>query len=107
MSRIALVTGAGQGMIVLHYPQDANSSFLGIGRDIALRLAGDGLDIAVNDLSSQVEHLESLVAEIRGLGRKSIYVFADISSEEDVKAMIDTVVEQLGGLDVVSSDLTI
>jgi len=29
-----------------------------------------------------------------------MYVFADISSEEDVKAMIDGVVEQLGGLDV-------
>jgi len=84
MTRIAIVTGAAQG----------------IGRDVALRLARDGLDVAVNDITSQSEHLESLVKEIEALNQRSISVFADVSNEDEVKAMVETVVEKLGGLDV-------
>jgi len=83
-ARIAIVTGAAQG----------------IGRDIALRLARDGLDVAVNDIPRQSENLEALVKEIEALNQRSISVFADVSSEDEVKAMIDTVVEKLGGIDV-------
>lgn len=54
-SRVAIVTGAAQG----------------IGRAIALRLADDGLDIAVSDLASQSALLETLAAGIRAKGRKS------------------------------------
>jgi len=84
MTRIAIVTGAAQG----------------IGRDVALRLARDGLDVAVNDIPSQSEHLESLVKEIEAFNQRSIPVFADVSNEDEVKAMVETVVEKLGGLDV-------
>jgi NAD(P)-dependent dehydrogenase (short-subunit alcohol dehydrogenase family) len=73
----------------------------GIGRDIALRLARDGLDVVINDISSQSEPLNALVKEIESLDRKSFSVFADVSNEDEVKAMIDTVAEKLGGLDVV------
>jgi NAD(P)-dependent dehydrogenase (short-subunit alcohol dehydrogenase family) len=60
---VALVTGAARG----------------IGRAIALRLAADGLDVAVNDIEGSVARLESLVAEIRTLGRRALAAPADVS----------------------------
>lgn len=84
-ARVALVTGATQGL----------------GLAIALRLADDGLDIAVNDLAFKSEQLQSVVSEIEAKGRRAIAVPADVSSEEDVKQMVDRVVSELGGLDVV------
>jgi short-subunit dehydrogenase involved in D-alanine esterification of teichoic acids len=81
---IALVTGAAQG----------------IGRAIALRLAED-FDVAVNDLPANSQALDSLCAEIIAKGRRAYPVLADVSVENEVKIMIDTVVTELGGLDVV------
>ena len=83
---IALVTGAAQG----------------IGEAIALRLADDGFDVAVNDIASKKEELDKLAAAITQKGRRTTAILADVSIEEEVKAMIDTVVKELGGLDVVS-----
>jgi NAD(P)-dependent dehydrogenase (short-subunit alcohol dehydrogenase family) len=85
---IAIVTGGAQG----------------IGKGVALRLADDGFDVAVNDLPSNKENLDAVVKEIQGKGRRSLALFADVSIEEEVKAMVDRVVKELGGLDVVSCD---
>ncbi|KAI0668487.1 NAD-P-binding protein [Trametes maxima] len=82
--RIALVTGAAQG----------------IGEAIALRLADDGLDVAVADLPQQREQLEAVAEAIRAKGRRSICLYADVSLEPDVVAMVAQTAEQLGGLDV-------
>lgn len=84
--RVALITGAGQG----------------IGRSIALRLCEDGLDIAINDLPSSASQLDSLRLRIISSGRKCIVIPADISQEDQVKAMINRVVLEMGHLDVVS-----
>ncbi|KAJ7040934.1 hypothetical protein C8F04DRAFT_1253443 [Mycena alexandri] len=81
---IALVTGAAQG----------------IGRAIALRLADDGFDVAVNDLSPNSQVLDALVDEIKQKGRESFIFVADVSEEEQVKEMVEEVVKKLGGLDV-------
>ena len=83
-TKVALVTGAARG----------------IGRAIALRLACDGLDVAVNDISSSQE-LDGLVREIESKGRRSVAVPADISLEQDVEKTIQKVVQDLGSLDVV------
>ena len=88
-TKVALVTGAARG----------------IGRAIALRLAHDGLDVAVNDISSSPE-LNGLVREIESKGRRSVAVPADISLEPEVEKTVQKVVQDLGSLDVVGpSDL--
>ena len=84
-TRVALVTGAAQG----------------IGRSIALRLAEDGLDLAVNDISSKTSALNEVVKEIQSKGRQAVAVPADVSSEKEVEAMVSNAVASLGGLDVV------
>ncbi|KAJ8587338.1 acetoin reductase family protein [Rhizopogon salebrosus TDB-379] len=83
-SGVALITGAAHGL----------------GRSIALRLATDGFDIALNDLPDKHEQLSAVAKEIEGLGRKTCIVPADVSQEDQVRQMVDSVVEYLGGLDV-------
>lgn len=85
---IALVTGASQG----------------IGRAIALRLAHDGFDMAVNDLPRCKDNLEALRKDIQNKGRKALSVTGDMSVENDVKNMFSTVVDHFGGLDAVRSE---
>ncbi|KAJ7213413.1 NAD-binding protein [Mycena pura] len=80
----AIVTGAAQG----------------IGRAIALRLADDGFDVALNDISVKLEQLETLAAEIKQKGRQSSTHVGDVSQEEDVKRMITQVAELHEGVDV-------
>ncbi|KZP28672.1 NAD(P)-binding protein [Athelia psychrophila] len=80
----ALVTGCAQG----------------IGRAVALRLADDGFDIAVNDFPSSRPGLDSLVAAIAAKGRRAFAVPADVSREEEVMVMVASAVEHFGGLDV-------
>ncbi|EED84954.1 predicted protein [Postia placenta Mad-698-R] len=87
VSRVAIVTGAAQG----------------IGLSIALRLADDGLDVAVNDTASKSEQLEDAVSRIRAKGRRAIAVLADVTQETQVEDMVSQVVEQLGSLDMVAN----
>ncbi|KAH9914832.1 short chain oxidoreductase [Fomitopsis serialis] len=84
MTRIAIVTGAAQG----------------IGEAVALRLAVDGLDVVVSDLPAKREQLASLVKRIETTGRRAMAVEADVSEEQDVIALIDKTAEAFGGLDV-------
>jgi len=82
--RVAIVTGGSQG----------------IGYSIVLRLADDGLDIAVNDIASKVGKIEEVVEEIKKKGRRAIAIPGDVSKEADVQAMIEKTVQELGSLDV-------
>jgi len=82
-TRVALVTGAARG----------------IGRAVALRLAKDGLNVAVNDLPS-TPGLEDVVREIESKGRRSLALPADVSHEVEVERTIRQVVDKLGSLDV-------
>ncbi|CAF2976465.1 unnamed protein product [Rotaria sp. Silwood2] len=84
MSRTALVTGAAQG----------------IGRTIALRLAKDGLNVAVNDIEANSSELQKVQQEIEQIGRQSISIIADVTISESVEKMMQEVAEKLGNLDV-------
>lgn len=81
---VALVTGAARG----------------IGRGIALRLADDGFDVAVNDLPGTPE-LDEVIKTIEGKGRRALVTPGDVSEESVVTDMIQRVVSTLGSLDVV------
>jgi len=72
----------------------------GIGKAIALRLAQDGHDIAVSDLPSMEEELESTRQEIEAKGVKAIAVTGNVSDPQDVKRIVAETAEQLGSLDV-------
>ncbi len=92
--KVALVTGAGGKN--------------GIGRAIALRLAEEGADVAVNDI---VEHpyanddvgwggLPDVVVEIEAMNRRAISVVADVSDAKQVEEMVDKVVSHFGKIDI-------
>ncbi|HCY8015573.1 TPA: 3-oxoacyl-[acyl-carrier-protein] reductase [Staphylococcus aureus] len=83
MTKSALVTGASRG----------------IGRSIALQLAEEGYNIAVNYAGSK-EKAEAVVEEIKAKGVDSFAIQANVADADDVKAMIKEVVSQFGSLDV-------
>ncbi|KAJ7144234.1 hypothetical protein C8R44DRAFT_916202 [Mycena epipterygia] len=74
------------------------------GEAIALRLADDGFDVAVNDIPSNSAALGELVDEIKAKGRASSAHPADISVEDQVRGMVEQVVHTYGQLNIVRTD---
>jgi len=81
--RIALVTGAARD----------------VGREIALTLAAEGATVAVNYRGSS-EEAASLVAEISTRGGSAKAYRADVADFAAVKAMVDAIVQDFGGLNI-------
>jgi 3-oxoacyl-[acyl-carrier protein] reductase len=81
--KVALVTGAQQG----------------IGRAIAVALAGEGADVAVNFLDDRAAG-ERVAGLVRGLGRKAILVGGDVTRIREVEAMVAAVGSALGPPDI-------
>ncbi|KAF8952915.1 acetoin reductase family protein [Flammula alnicola] len=85
VQQVAIITGAADG----------------IGKAIALRLAADGYDVVVADLPHQRSSIDAVVDRVQATtGRKAISFEVDVSKEDQVKALVQAAVEQLGGLDV-------
>jgi NAD(P)-dependent dehydrogenase (short-subunit alcohol dehydrogenase family) len=82
--KTAVVTGAQQG----------------IGRAIAVALARDGANVAVNFLDDEAAAAR-VAGEVREHGRQAVLVRGDVSRPGDVEAMMATVVQKLGPPDVV------
>jgi meso-butanediol dehydrogenase/(S,S)-butanediol dehydrogenase/diacetyl reductase len=80
--KVALVTGAGQG----------------IGRAIALRLACDGADIAIVDVNDA--KMDAVADEVRKLGRKATTFRADVTRRDDVFAAVEHAEKALGRFDI-------
>ena len=83
MSKSALVTGASRG----------------IGRSIALQLAEECYNDAVNYAGSK-DKAEGVVEEIKAKGVDSFAIQANVANGDEVKAMIKEVVSQFGSVDV-------
>ncbi|WRP08414.1 3-oxoacyl-[acyl-carrier-protein] reductase [Rossellomorea aquimaris] len=81
--KVALVTGASRG----------------IGREIALELAREGCNVAVNYSGSEAKANE-VVDEIKGLGREAIAVQCNVSDSDAVQAMVKETISQFGSVDI-------
>ena len=81
--KVALVTGAARG----------------VGREIALGLASEGANVAINFRNSGKE-ADSLVAQIVAKGVEAKAYKADVADFAAVKAMVDEIVQDFGGLNI-------
>jgi 3-oxoacyl-[acyl-carrier protein] reductase len=81
--KVALVTG----------------SATGIGRAVALRLADQGLAVAVNYSRSETEARDTL-ADVAKLGVPALLCRCDVRNDAAVRAMMADIARELGGLDV-------
>ena len=81
--RTALVTGGSRG----------------IGRAIALRLAGQGADVAFSYRGNQ-SAANGTVADIEALGRKGLAVQADVSDADAADGLVKTVIDAFGKVDI-------
>ncbi len=81
-NRIAIITGAGSGL----------------GRAGALAFAREGARVVVSDVDPAGG--EETVGLIRAQGREARFVRADAASRADAKALVDTTVATMGGLDI-------
>ena len=71
----------------------------GIGRAIALDLAANGTDVALNYRQS-ADLAQELAGEIRDMGRRALVVQADVSSFDDAQAMVQAVLDEFGHIDI-------
>ena len=81
--KVALITGAGRG----------------IGKEIALRLAKDGFDIALN-YRSNLEEAKVVENELSVLGADVYLVKGDVSKQQDCEFVFNSSVEYFGKVDV-------
>jgi NAD(P)-dependent dehydrogenase (short-subunit alcohol dehydrogenase family) len=70
----------------------------GIGRAVALAFADEGADVAIADWRATAA--ESVVAEVRQRGRASAAYQCDVSSEDDVRAVVAAVLAAFGRIDI-------
>ena len=81
--KVALVTGASRG----------------IGRAIALTLAKNGADIAIN-FAGNVTAAEGVASEIKAMGRKAILVQGSVTDTATCQKMVNKVISELGKIDI-------
>lgn len=80
--KVALITGAGQG----------------IGRAIAMRLANEGANIAIVDMNE--DKMMAVAEEVSRIGRKATIFRADVTNRDEVFKAVDHAESKLGGFDI-------
>ena len=81
--KVAIVSGSGRG----------------IGRAIALKLAGEGAKVVVNDLDA--EPGDTVVAEIKAAGGEAIAVNGSVTEAGFADRFVGAAIERFGGLDII------
>ena len=81
--KIVLVTGASRG----------------IGKETAKVFAENGYDVAINYVSEKTD-VEGIKKEFQDMGVKCLMIKADVSNEEDVNNMVESVISEFGKIDV-------
>ena len=71
-----------------------------MGKGFALGLAEAGADVAVTDVNIESGQLEKVSKQIQDMGRDSMCLKVDISSQEEVKTMIRQVEDKFGRIDI-------
>ncbi|NLX11081.1 MAG: 3-oxoacyl-ACP reductase FabG [Chloroflexi bacterium] len=84
--RVALITGAGQG----------------IGRAIALRFAGEGAKVAVLDMAG--DNVQSVSDEIKAAGGESLAVVCNVTKRDQVQAAVAQVLDTYGQIDILGNN---
>jgi NAD(P)-dependent dehydrogenase (short-subunit alcohol dehydrogenase family) len=80
--KIALITGSGSG----------------IGKSTAIRFAQEGATVIVNDMDA--EKGKTSVDEIASFGGNAVFIQADVTNPDSVKAMVDKIIDQFDRIDV-------
>jgi meso-butanediol dehydrogenase/(S,S)-butanediol dehydrogenase/diacetyl reductase len=97
--KVAIVTGAGGRR--------------GIGRAIATRLAREGADVVVTDIMKPPrpedeevgwKGIDSVVAEIEGMGRRALGLYSDVTDAGQVAEMVERTVNTLGKIDILCAN---
>lgn len=84
MAKTAIITGSSRG----------------IGAAIALRLAKDGCNIALNDLNESMFENNSIADDIRAVGVQAEIFCADVSNYSQCEEMVKAVKERFGTIDI-------
>ena len=71
-----------------------------MGKGFALGLAEAGADVAVTDVNIESGQLEKVSKQIQDMGRDSMYLKVDISSQDEVKTMVRQVEDKFGRIDI-------
>ena len=83
MNKVALITGSSRG----------------IGKQIAIRLAKEGYNIAINYVNKN-EEVDKTIEEIKSQGVEVLEAAGDVSNFEESKKIVDLVIEKFGQIDV-------
>jgi NAD(P)-dependent dehydrogenase (short-subunit alcohol dehydrogenase family) len=88
-NQVAIITGAGRN----------------IGAETARLFVSEGAKVAIVDMDKG--RGETMASEIESSGGDAIAIGADVSKEEDVQAMVDTVVKKWGKIDILINNVAI